>query len=102
MTDALVLEGQEGTITVTAAVLNQVVQQATEGVDGARVRRRRGLDVQVEGGRARVEVELAARFGTVLPELGRRVQEDVGAALGRMCGLEVDAVDVSIEELDGV
>jgi uncharacterized alkaline shock family protein YloU len=102
MTDALVLEGADGTITVAAGVLAQIVQHATDGVEGARVRRRRrGLDVQVDAGRARVELELAVRFGDVLPDVARSVQEQVGTALARMCGLELEAVDVSIEELDG-
>jgi len=88
-------------ITVSHATLAQIVVQAAESVDGARVRRpRRGLEVAVEGGRARVELELAAQHGAVLPELGRAVQERVGEALRTMCGLEPAAVDVSIEELE--
>ncbi len=69
--------------------------------DGARVRRpRRGLEVELENGHVRVELELAARFGVVLPDLAREVQERVSGALGEMCGLVVDAVDVSVEELE--
>jgi uncharacterized alkaline shock family protein YloU len=56
--------------------------------------------VVVADGRARVEVELAARYGTGLPALGREVQASVAAALRDSAGLTVDAVDVSIEELD--
>jgi uncharacterized alkaline shock family protein YloU len=86
-------------VTVSDAAMTRIVVRAAETVDGARVRRpRRGLDVQVDGARARVELELAARHGAVLPELGRAVQEQVAAALRTMCGLEA-AVDVSIEEL---
>jgi len=88
-------------VTVSDATLTQIVVQAAESVGGARVRRpRRGLDVQVEDGRARVEVELAARYGSVLPEVGRAVQERVADALRTMCGLEPAAVDVAIEELE--
>jgi uncharacterized alkaline shock family protein YloU len=36
----------------------------------------------------------------VLPGLGRDVQSGVAAALRSSAGLEVDAVDISIEELD--
>ena len=55
---------------------------AAELVDGARVRRpRRGLDVIVTDGSARVELELAARYGAVLPELAREVQANVTDAL---------------------
>lgn len=88
-------------VTVSDATLAQIVIASAEAVDGARVRRpRRGLEVHVEAGRARVELELAARHGSILPELGRAVQEQVGAALRTMCSLEPTAVDVAIEELE--
>jgi uncharacterized alkaline shock family protein YloU len=75
--------------------------RAAERADGARVRRpRRGLELELENGHVRVELELAARFGVVLPDLAREVQERVSGALGEMCGLVVDAVDVSVEELE--
>ena len=95
------LTGPGGTITITPAALTQIVVRAAERADGARVRRpRRGLEVELEGGHARVELELAARFGLVLPDLAREVQEQVSSALEDMCGLVVDAVDVSVEELE--
>lgn len=95
------LTGPGGTITITPAALTQIVVRAAEGADGARVRRpRRGLEIELENGHVRVELELAARFGVVLPDLAREVQERVSGALGEMCGLVVDAVDVSFEELE--
>jgi uncharacterized alkaline shock family protein YloU len=101
LTDAHVLEEPAGTISVTPAVLEHIVQQAAESADGARVRRpRRALEVTIADGRAQVELELAVRLGVPLPELARDVQARVGDALGRMCGLEVEAVHVAIEELD--
>ena len=103
MSDELVVKGQEGTILVTSAALAQMVVQAAEAVDGARVRRpRRGLEIDVDKGAVRVELELAAQLGLVLPELAQEVQERVAAALVEMCGLDVQRVDVSIEELEGV
>ena len=99
--NALEVTGPGGTITITPAALTQIVVRAAEQADGARVRRpRRGLEIELENGHARVELELAARFGLVLPDLAREVQEQVSSALGGMCGLVVDAVDVSVEELE--
>ena len=93
--------GRGGTITITPAALTQIVVRAAERAEGARVRRpRRGLEIALENGHVRVELELAARFGLVLPDLAREVQERVNGALGGMCGLVVDAVDVSVEELE--
>jgi len=98
---SLVVEGERGTITVTSATLASLVTQAVERVDGARVRRgRRGIDVEVDGGRARVTLDLAARYGEVLPELARHAQEEVTDALATMCGVVVDAVDVEVEEIE--
>jgi uncharacterized alkaline shock family protein YloU len=88
-------------VKVTVAVVTQIVVRAAETVEGARVRRpRRHLAVQLDGGgEARVELELAVSFGKVLPDVAHDVQERVAAALGTMCGVNVTAVDVSVEEL---
>ncbi len=95
-----VVRSAEGTITVPDSVLAQIVRRAAERVDGARVRRpRRGLEVDLEGSRANVSLELAARYGMVLPGLANDVQEQVSEALTAMCGFDVQRVDVAIEEL---
>ena len=95
------LTGPGGTITVTPGTLTHIVVHAAEQTDGARVRRpRRGLEIHLENGHARVELELAARFALVLPDVAREVQERVSGALEGMCGLMVDAVDVSVVELE--
>jgi hypothetical protein len=99
--DGHVVAGPHGRVELPGSTLAALVVHAAEDVDGARVRRpRRGLDVALEDGRVRVELELAARRGLVLPELARAVQSSVSAALGQMAGLAVTAVDVSVEELD--
>jgi uncharacterized alkaline shock family protein YloU len=80
-------------ITITDGALAQIVSAAAEQVDGVRVRRR-GVAFEDE----RVSVSLAARYGTVLPQAAREVQERVAAALSTMCELQA-AVDVSVDEL---
>jgi uncharacterized alkaline shock family protein YloU len=98
---SVVIEERHGSVVVPAATLTSIVVTAAHGVDGARVRRRRrDVDVQVDGIRAHVSVELCARYGVVLPQLARDVQTAVAQALQEMCGLEVAAVDVSVEELE--
>jgi uncharacterized alkaline shock family protein YloU len=98
---SFVLEEKHGTITVTPSVLGELVVRAAEAVDGAHVRRgRRRLEVDVHDGEARVRMELAARYGIVLPALARSVQEHVADALATMCGVKVEAVDVSVEEIE--
>ena len=100
--DGHVIQGPAGTIRIEGGVLAALVIAAAELVEGARVPRpRRGLDIVVTDGKVHVELELAARYGTVLPGLGREVQANVAGVLRDSAGLDVDSVDVSIEELDG-
>ena len=100
--DGHVIRTAGGTIRVEGDALAALVVAAAERVDGARVRRpKRGLDVAVADGRVRVELELAARYGAALPGLARDVQAGVAVALRAATSLEVEAVDVTIEELDG-
>jgi uncharacterized alkaline shock family protein YloU len=100
MSEAHVLRNPAGSITIPAGTLDTIVQRAAESVRPARVRRRRrGVDVSVENGSVKVELSISAPYGTVLPDLAHAVQERVASSLGAMCGLEVTAVDVTVEEL---
>jgi uncharacterized alkaline shock family protein YloU len=99
--DGHTIPGPAGTIRIDGDALSALVITAAELVEGARVRRpRRGLDVAVKDGKAHVELELAARYGTELQGLGRDVQASVAGILHESAGLIVAGVDVSIEELD--
>jgi uncharacterized alkaline shock family protein YloU len=99
--DAHVIPGAQGEVRIEGDALAGLVLSAAQLVDGARARRpRRGLDINVNDGTVRVELELAARYGSVLPELARAVQANVAEALRSSAGLTVARVDVSIEELD--
>ena len=85
---------------VSEAALSEIVRQAVESVDGVRLRkRRRRLGVELEDGRARAELQLVVDYGRVLPEVSSAVQERVADALAHMCDVEVEAVDVTVEEL---
>ena len=98
--DGHTIRGPHGPIRIEGDALSGLVIASAELVDGARVRRpRRGLDVSVTEGTAKVELELAARYGDSLPSVARQVQTNVAAALLGSAGLTA-AVDVSIEELD--
>ena len=98
---SLVLPEAAGTITVTPPALAGLVIQAAEAVDGVQVRRgRRRLEIEVAPGEARVRLELTARYGLVLPEVAREVQERVADALATMCAVRIESVDVSVEEVE--
>ena len=98
---SLVLSEPAGTITVTPPALAGLVVQAAESVDGVQVRRRRRrLDIDVALGEASVRLELTARYGLVLPDVAREVQERVADALVTMCGVSIGNVDISVEEVE--
>ena len=98
--DGHTIRGPHGPIRIEGDALSALVVAAAERVDGARVRRpRRGLDVSVSDGKATIELELAARYGAVLPAVAREVQASVASALESSAGLAA-VVDVSIEDLD--
>ena len=59
MSDGLTIPSDVGTISVTPAALSALVVRAAESVEGVRVRRpKRGVEIEVEGETARVELEL--------------------------------------------
>jgi uncharacterized alkaline shock family protein YloU len=90
-----------GSVRVSEAALTEIVRRAVASVDGARLRKgRRRLGVELDRGHARAELQLIVTYGCVLPEVSAAVQQRVADALARMCDVEVDAVDVTVEELD--
>ena len=99
----ILVQESGGSVRVSEAALTEIVRRAISSVDGARLRKgRRRLGVELEDGRARAELQLAVAYGRVLPEVSAAVQERVADALTRMCDVEVEAVHVTVEELDRV
>jgi uncharacterized alkaline shock family protein YloU len=97
----ILVHEESGSVRVSEVALAEIVRRAVASVDGARLRKgRRRLGVELEGGRARADLQLAVAYGRVIPEVSAAVQERVADALARMCDVEVDAVDVTVEELD--
>ncbi|MGZ4358189.1 MAG: Asp23/Gls24 family envelope stress response protein [Gaiellaceae bacterium] len=101
MKGELVLAGPKGETRVPPGTLAQIVIQATERVEGAQLRRRprRSLAIEVDGTAASVAIGIVVPYGTVLPQLARKVQNEVRQALVGMCGIEVERVDVTVEAL---
>jgi uncharacterized alkaline shock family protein YloU len=96
-----VVDGERGSVTIVPSALAELVVRAAEALDGAEVRRgSRRLDIDVADGRACVRLELTARYGVVLPQLARDVQERVAEVLTSMCRVEIDGVDVSVEAVE--
>lgn len=96
----VLVEEAAGSVRVSEAALTEIVRRAVASVEGVRLRKgRRRLGVELEDGHARAELRLLVEYGRALPEVAAAVQERVADALARMCDVEVEAVDVTVEEL---
>lgn len=60
----------------------------------------KGIRVEVQDGKANVNVALNISYGYAIPEVSSKVQERVKAAIENMTGLEVDVVDIRIASVD--
>ena len=100
-----------GRVLVSDEALVSIVRGAVSSVEGARLDRpsriarvlpgRRGaVEWQLEGDAVTFDVDVAAGFGTVLPEMARRVRTSVAASVEAMTGLRVRGVDVTVTGLD--
>jgi uncharacterized alkaline shock family protein YloU len=97
----VLVQDDAGSVRLSEVALTEIVRRAVSSVDGARLRKgRRRLGVELQDGRARAELQLAVAYGRVLPEVASAVQERVADALVQMCDVEVEAVHVTVEELD--
>jgi len=97
--DDVVVEGRLGRIELTGSALTSLVVRAAESVPGVRARRpRRGLDIDVDGARASVEIGVVGPLDGVLPDVGEQVQRAIADAVHASAGLDV-SVAVVFEEL---
>jgi len=96
-----------GQATVSDQAVVAIVRGAVELVPGARLDtpgrvsrvlpgRRGPVEWAVSDDAASFDVDIVAVHGSVLPELGARVRESVAEHVGRMTGLQVRTVDVTV------
>lgn len=95
----------EGHASISAEVLSRYAADAALEVDGVRglVERalpyRRGVKLDEEDGRVKVELRLAVEWGASIPTVGREVQQRVREYLKRMADVEAERVDVVVDEV---
>jgi uncharacterized alkaline shock family protein YloU len=93
------------TATISSDILASYAADAARDVDGVRglveggLHRHKGVRIEEENGRVRVELHLAVDWGASLPDVGREVQRRVAAYLARMASIEPEAVDVVVDEI---
>ena len=59
----------------------------------------RAVDVLLKDEKAHISLHIVAADNVSLVELGKTIQHSVAEAVDEMCGVEVYAVDVSIEDV---
>ena len=88
------------TATISSDILASYAADAARDVPGVRsLSRHKGVRVEEENGRVRVELHLVVDWGASIPDVGREVQERVAAYLTRMASIEPEAVDVVVDEI---
>ena len=95
----------EGHASISTDVLSRYAADAARQVAGVHglVERalpyRRGVKLDFEDGRVRVELRLAVSWGASIPTVGREVQDRVREYLRRMADVETTRVDVVVDEI---
>lgn len=90
--------------TISADILASYAADAARDVEGVHGLvegglRHRGVRIEEEDGRLRVELHLAIDWGASVPDVGAEVQRRVAAYLERMASIEPEAVDVVVDEI---
>lgn len=90
----------DGQATISPDILARYAADAAREVEGVQaVAGRRGVKVAEVDGTVRVEVRLAVRWGTSIPDLGAAVRERIRDYLERMAKVEDADVEVVVEEV---
>lgn len=111
-------KGELGVVEVHNDVIAAIVEQEAVGVDGV-VRfadaagegfakrlghgARHGLKVRVDdNGRIFIDLHVIVRYGTVIPDVARKVQETVMEALRTMTRASVTEINVHVDGIESV
>ena len=90
--------------TISADILASYAADAARDVEGVHGLiegglRHKGVRIEEEDGRLRVELHIAVDWGASVPDVGAEVQRRVAAYLERMASIEPEAVDVVVDEI---
>ncbi|TML96889.1 MAG: Asp23/Gls24 family envelope stress response protein [Actinobacteria bacterium] len=91
--------------TISSDILASYAADAARDVDGVHglvesgLHRHKGVRIEEEDGRVRVELHIAVDWGASVPEVGVEVQRRVAAYLDKMASIEPEAVNVVVDEI---
>ncbi|MEV7003705.1 Asp23/Gls24 family envelope stress response protein [Streptomyces sp. NPDC093982] len=79
--------------------LARTIGAVRDRVPGGRSNVGRGVKVEVGERQAAVDLDLVVEYGVVIPDVARKVRENVISAVERITGLEVVEVNVAINDV---
>lgn len=85
------------TIAGFAALEVEGIDKSTSFTD--KLFRNNGIKVEIEDNQAIVDIDLMVKFGEVIPEVCKKVQESIINAVETMAGLKVSQVNVHVNAI---
>ncbi|KGF10577.1 alkaline-shock protein [Peptostreptococcus sp. MV1] len=96
-----------GQIKISNDVIQTIAGFAALEIDGIdkstsftdKLFRNHGIKVKVEDEKAIIDIDIAVKFGQVIPDVSMKVQENIVNAVETMAGLKVAQVNVHVDSL---
>ena len=101
-------EESQGTITISTTVLNTIARLTTlnvpgvsrMGTSGQLLQANTGTLVKVVGGKVKADIFIVARSEANFYEVGQQIQLAVSRAIKEIVGMDVQAINVYIQDVD--
>ncbi len=101
-------EESQGIITISTTVLNTIARLTTLNVPGVSrlgssgqlLQANTGTQVKVVNGKVKAEVYIVARSDANFYETGQQIQRDIARSIKEIVGMEVEAINVYIQDVD--
>ncbi len=102
------MEESQGTITISTVVLNTIARLTTLSVPGVAhmgnngqlLQGSAGTNVKVVGGQVKADIYIVVRSDANFYETGQRIQHEVARSIHEIVGMEVQAINVYIQDVE--
>ena len=78
-----------------AAIATSAASDLAAGILGRKTPGR-GIKITLDGGRAEIDIPVSVKYGAILPDVAKRIQNSVHDAVESMTGLTVTAVNIAV------
>ena len=101
-------EESQGTITIATTVLNTIARLTTLNVPGVArmgnngqlLQPNVGTNVKVVGGKVKADIYIVVRSNANFYETGQKIQQEVTRAIKEIVGMDVQAINVFIQDVE--